>query len=224
MYQPLRRAHGLEARGARNRPVRHGRLQRGHVPAEGRRRVDAHEARGRPAPRAARARHREPGSHPHVVGHRHRAARGRGGRRRDRSQRPPDRRVPVVRARAGRASTPPTPRCASPTSPPGSSWRCRTRRARSRTGPRPWSGAPQPDCSRPEQDRQAAELSAARKRQVGGGGRSEKIRTYNFKENRVTDHRIGLTIYKLDKVLAGELDDVVDALVADEQARRLQDG
>ena len=75
-----------------------------------------------------------------------------------------------------------------------------------------------------EQDRQRHELSAERKGQVGGGGRSEKIRTYNFKENRVTDHRIGLTIYKLDKVLAGELDDIVDALVADEQSRRLQDG
>lgn len=74
-----------------------------------------------------------------------------------------------------------------------------------------------------EQDRQQAELSDARKGQVGGGGRSEKIRTYNFKENRVTDHRIGLTLYKLDKVLAGELDEVVDALVADEQTRRLSD-
>jgi peptide chain release factor 1 len=74
-----------------------------------------------------------------------------------------------------------------------------------------------------EQDRQAAELSAERKGQVGGGGRSEKIRTYNFKENRVTDHRIGLTIYKLEKVLAGELDEVVDALVADEQTRRLSE-
>jgi peptide chain release factor 1 len=74
-----------------------------------------------------------------------------------------------------------------------------------------------------EQDRQAAELSAERKGQVGGGGRSEKIRTYNFKENRVTDHRIGLTIYKLERVLAGELDEVVDALVADEQARRLSE-
>ncbi|HEV7761524.1 MAG TPA: peptide chain release factor 1 [Acidimicrobiales bacterium] len=72
-----------------------------------------------------------------------------------------------------------------------------------------------------EQDRQAAEASAARKGQVGGGGRSEKVRTYNFKENRVTDHRIGLTLYKLDKVLAGELDDVSDALVADDQAHRL---
>ncbi|MEZ5203693.1 MAG: peptide chain release factor 1 [Acidimicrobiales bacterium] len=72
-----------------------------------------------------------------------------------------------------------------------------------------------------EQDRQRDELSDARKDQVGGGGRSEKIRTYNFKENRVSDHRIGLTIYKLDKVLAGELDEVSDALVQDEQARRL---
>ncbi len=72
-----------------------------------------------------------------------------------------------------------------------------------------------------EQDRQQAELSSARRDQVGGGGRSEKIRTYNFKENRVTDHRIGLTIYKLDKVLAGELDEVSDALVHDEQTARL---
>jgi peptide chain release factor 1 len=74
-----------------------------------------------------------------------------------------------------------------------------------------------------EQERQQAELSSARRDQVGGGGRSEKIRTYNFKENRVTDHRIGLTLYKLDKVLAGELDDVSDALVQDEEAARLAD-
>jgi peptide chain release factor 1 len=74
-----------------------------------------------------------------------------------------------------------------------------------------------------EQDRQAQELSAERKGQVGSGGRADKIRTYNFKDNRVTDHRINLTLHKLDKVLAGELDDVVDALVADEQARRLGD-
>jgi len=72
-----------------------------------------------------------------------------------------------------------------------------------------------------EQDRQAAEASEARRSQVGGGGRAEKVRTYNYKENRVTDHRIGLTVHKLDKVLAGELDDISDALVADEQARRL---
>jgi peptide chain release factor 1 len=73
-----------------------------------------------------------------------------------------------------------------------------------------------------EQDRQTADLSQQRRSQVGGGGRSEKIRTYNYKENRVTDHRIGLTLYKLDKVLTGELDDVVDALRADERARQLR--
>lgn len=72
-----------------------------------------------------------------------------------------------------------------------------------------------------EQERVAAEQSIARKSQVGGGSRGEKIRTYNFKENRVSDHRIGLTIYKLDRVLVGELDEVSDALVADERATLL---
>ena len=74
---------------------------------------------------------------------------------------------------------------------------------------------------RAEQERHSAEQSAARKSQVGGGGRGEKIRTYNYKDNRVTDHRIGLTLYKLDRVLLGELDDVSDALIADERARQL---
>ena len=74
-----------------------------------------------------------------------------------------------------------------------------------------------------EQDRHAAEQSDARRSQVGGGGRSEKVRTYNFKENRVSDHRIGLTIYQLEKVLGGELDEVSDALVQDERARQLAD-
>ena len=71
------------------------------------------------------------------------------------------------------------------------------------------------------QDEQAEVLSAERRSQVGGGGRSEKIRTYNFKENRVSDHRIGLTLYRLQLVLAGDLDEVVEALMADERARQL---
>jgi peptide chain release factor 1 len=74
-----------------------------------------------------------------------------------------------------------------------------------------------------EQERLSTQQSAARRDQVGGGGRSEKIRTYNFKENRVTDHRIGLTIYRLDRVLAGELDEVVDPLVAEERRRQLEE-
>jgi peptide chain release factor 1 len=72
-----------------------------------------------------------------------------------------------------------------------------------------------------EQERQHAELSAARREQVKGGGRSEKIRTYNYKENRVTDHRIGLTVHALDRILGGDLDEIVDALAADERARQL---
>lgn len=72
-----------------------------------------------------------------------------------------------------------------------------------------------------EQERHNAEASNARRSQVGGGGRGEKIRTYNYKENRVTDHRIGLTIYKLDRVLAGELDEINDALVAHDRAEKL---
>jgi peptide chain release factor 1 len=71
------------------------------------------------------------------------------------------------------------------------------------------------------QEEQSASLSAGRRAQVGGGGRSEKIRTYNFKENRVTDHRIGLTLYRLQQVLAGDLDDLVDALIADDRAKQL---
>lgn len=72
-----------------------------------------------------------------------------------------------------------------------------------------------------EQDRQNAEMSVQRRGQVGAGGRADKIRTYNFRENRVTDHRINLTLYKLDQVLAGDLDELVDALLADKRARQL---
>ncbi|MDP2290769.1 MAG: peptide chain release factor 1 [Actinomycetota bacterium] len=71
------------------------------------------------------------------------------------------------------------------------------------------------------QDEQQEAASVERRSQVGGGGRGEKIRTYNFKENRLTDHRIGFTIYRLQDVLAGDLDEVVDALTTDQRARQL---
>src|SRR5580700_3010884 len=72
-----------------------------------------------------------------------------------------------------------------------------------------------------EQDRQAAEISAQRRGQVGAGSRTDKIRTYNYKENRVTDHRINLTLYKLDQILAGDLTELTDALMADKRGRQL---
>jgi peptide chain release factor 1 len=74
-----------------------------------------------------------------------------------------------------------------------------------------------------EQDKTTAQQSEMRRGQVGGGDRSEKIRTYNFKENRVTDHRIGLTTHNLDRVLAGDLDEINDALVAEERRGQLED-
>ncbi|MDQ1300790.1 MAG: peptide chain release factor 1 [Chloroflexota bacterium] len=73
-----------------------------------------------------------------------------------------------------------------------------------------------------EQERLASERSEARRSQVGSGERSEKIRTYNFPQNRVTDHRIGKTIYNLPGVLSGELDEFIEELATTEQAERLQ--
>ena len=73
-----------------------------------------------------------------------------------------------------------------------------------------------------ERERQDAERAASRKSQVGSGDRSERIRTYNFPQSRVTDHRINLTLHQLDKVLEGEaLDEIIEALIADDQATKL---
>lgn len=73
-------------------------------------------------------------------------------------------------------------------------------------------------------DEQQQAVSGARRAQVGTGERSEKIRTYNYKESRVTDHRLGLTIRRLDQVLEGDLDELVDAMAAKERAERLGGG
>ncbi len=67
-----------------------------------------------------------------------------------------------------------------------------------------------------------AEYDQNRKQAVGTGDRSERIRTYNFPQNRVTDHRIGLTIQKLDQILTGKLDEVIDALIMEDQARKME--
>lgn len=75
-----------------------------------------------------------------------------------------------------------------------------------------------------ERARQAAATAAARRSQVGSGDRSERIRTYNFPQGRVTDHRIGLTLYRLGAVMDGDLDELIDALVTADQAEKLQNG
>jgi len=72
------------------------------------------------------------------------------------------------------------------------------------------------------QQEKQAEYDATRRSAIGTGDRSERIRTYNFPQNRVTDHRIGLTIQKLDRVLEGELDEIIEALIVNDQAKRLE--
>ena len=72
------------------------------------------------------------------------------------------------------------------------------------------------------QKKQSAE-AAERRSQIGTGDRSEKIRTYNFPQGRVTEHRIKLTLYKLDAVLNGDLDEILDSLIAADQAEKLAD-
>ncbi len=72
-----------------------------------------------------------------------------------------------------------------------------------------------------EMDRQMSKQTEARRSQVGSGERSEKVRTYNFPQNRVTDHRIGLTLHRLDAILEGDLDEMIEALISNEQAERL---
>jgi peptide chain release factor 1 len=74
-----------------------------------------------------------------------------------------------------------------------------------------------------EREKQENEIAQQRRSQVGTGDRSEKIRTYNFPQNRVTDHRIGLTLHRLDQVLAGDLDEIIDGLIAADQAAAVED-
>lgn len=69
---------------------------------------------------------------------------------------------------------------------------------------------------------QEQERAQNRKLQVGSGDRSERIRTYNFPQNRITDHRIGLTLYKLTLILEGDLDELIDALITEHQAEALK--
>ena len=73
-----------------------------------------------------------------------------------------------------------------------------------------------------KQQEQDAKVAAERRSQVGTGDRSERIRTYNFPQGRMTDHRIGLTIYRLDDLVNGNIDEVIDALITADRAAKLQ--
>ena len=87
--------------------------------------------------------------------------------------------------------------------------------------PRQGDGAPARPAARSERERQAAEKAEKRRLQVGTGDRSERIRTYNFPQGRLTDHRIELTLYRLDSIVDGDLDEVVESLAREHQAEEL---
>jgi peptide chain release factor 1 len=74
------------------------------------------------------------------------------------------------------------------------------------------------------EEQKNSEVAQTRKSQVGTGDRSERIRTYNYPQGRITDHRIGLTLYKLDSIVDGDLDEVIDALITTDQSERLGSG
>lgn len=74
-----------------------------------------------------------------------------------------------------------------------------------------------------EQRKHSEEIARERRSQVGTGDRSEKIRTYNFPQGRVSDHRIGLTLHNLEGIIGGELDSLIDALASHDQAKRLEE-
>ena len=182
-------------------------------------RLCAAEIRIGRAPRAARADDGGERPHPYLGGDRRGAAGGGGRRYRDQVGGPQHRHDARVELRRPARQHHRDRRSASCTSRPGSS-----SPQREIAAPEP-RAAPCRCCARASttwsgRSRRTAR-AAERKGQVGSGDRSERIRTYNFPQGRVTDHRINLTLYKLDKVLDGEaLDEVVDALIADDQAQK----
>ena len=124
-------------------------------------------------------------------------------------------------APAASTSTRPNRPSGSRTTRPASSCSARTRRASTRTTPRP-SACSRPASTTSRSKQEDAKRAAERKTLVGSGDRSERIRTYNFPQNRLTDHRIGLTLYKLDQIIAGNLQPVTDALI-DYDRQQLRD-
>ena len=185
-----------------------------------RRRLLGVQVRGRHPPRPAGAEDRVPGPDPHLDRDRRRAARGRGGRGRDRARGPPGRRLPLL-------------------GPGGQSVNTTDSAVRITHKPTGIVVSMQDEKSQLQNrekamrvlrarlyeralEQQRAEIAADRRSQVGTGERSEKIRTYNFPQGRVTDHRVKLTAHNLDEVLAGNLSEFTGALAAEEKRARLE--
>ena len=185
------------------------------------RRLRQAQIRIRRAPRAARARHRSLRPHPHLGRDRRGAAGGRRRRYRDQRRRSQDRH----HARAGRRRPArQQDRIRHPHHPPAERHR-RVRAGGTLAAQEQGQGDEAccaPSSTTPQRSKLDAERAAERRGQIGSGDRSERIRTYNFPQGRVTDHRINLTLHKLPQVMEGEaLDEIIDALVTEHQAELL---
>ena len=219
MYQRYADLHRWKVAGAGGESRRVRRLQGNHRQRQRQGRVRPAEIRiGRP-PRAARAGDRGERAHPHLGRDGGGAARGRGCRRQDQSRRDPRRHhARLERRRSARQHH----RFGDPHDPHADRHRGHFHRRsqhQNRSQAMQMLAARLYDLERQKAD---DERSAARRGQVGSGDRSERIRTYNFPQGRVTDHRINLTLYKLDQVLNGEaLDEVIEALITEHQASLL---
>ena len=222
MYSRYAERAGLEGRGAVARaPASTAATRKIISRVVGQRRLLAAQVRVRRAPRAARAGDRGAGPHPHLGLHRRGpagAGRDRGHRR---STRPSCASTPTAPpAPAASTSTRPTRPSASRTCPPAS-WSSARTSARSTRTARARCRCCRRACSRPSGRSRPRSRRRQRKLQVGSGDRSERIRTYNFPQGRVTDHRINLTLYKLPAIMDGALDEVIGPLQQEYQAEQL---
>ena len=161
------------------------------------------------------------GPHPYVRVHGRRAAGGRSDRRhRDQSRRAAHRHVPRVRSWRAAREQDRFGGAHHASADRASSSNARTIDRSTATARRRWRCSPR-GCSTGERSERQAKEAAQRKSLVGSGDRSERIRTYNFPQGRVTDHRINLTLYKLDQVMDGDLSEITQALQHEYQAEQL---
>ena len=211
---PLRPRPGLEGRGHLLQPRRAGRLQGSRLQRHRRRRLSAPALRERRPSRPARAQDRDAGPHPHLGRDRGRAARAGRGAGRD----------PATRTSNGRRCGPAAPAASTSTRPraPSASGTRRARRTRWKSSARTSAASTRTTtgpcascaagCTSGSSRSCTSERAEQRRTLIGSGDRSERIRTYNFPQNRLTDHRINLTLYKLDAIIAGELGELIQAL------------
>ena len=185
------------------------------------RRLRAAEVRERRPPRPARAGDRGAGAHPHLGGDGRGAAGGRGNRSRHQRRGPQDRHDALAAAPAASTSTRPSSAIRITHLPTGIVVAVQEERSQHRNRAKAMALL-RARILDGESQRASDERAQERRAQVGSGDRSQRIRTYNFPQGRVTDHRINLTLYSLDRLMEGEgLDTIIDALAADRQARLL---